>query len=67
MCFNRKMERKNRKIILFLDTTSSHPYTLNLQNRKLIFLPPNTISICQPLDQEIIQNFQSSLSPTITP
>jgi hypothetical protein len=52
------MEMENRKIILFLDNTSSHPDTLNLKNIKLIFLPPNTTSICQPLDQEIIQNFK---------
>jgi hypothetical protein len=58
MCFNRKMELENRKIILFLDNASSHPDTLNLKNIKLIFLPPNTTSICQPLDQEIIKNFK---------
>ncbi|XP_025409934.1 tigger transposable element-derived protein 6-like [Sipha flava] len=58
MCFNRKMEMENRKIILFLDNASSHPDTLNLKNIKLIFLPPNTTSICQPLDQGIIKNFK---------
>ncbi|XP_025405571.1 tigger transposable element-derived protein 6-like, partial [Sipha flava] len=58
MCFNRKMEMENRKIILFLDNASIHPDTLNLKNIKLIFLPPNTTSIWQPLHQGIIQNFK---------
>jgi hypothetical protein len=58
MCFNRKMVMENRKIISFLNNASSHHDTLNLKNIKLIFLPPNTTSICQPLDQRIIQNFK---------
>lgn len=56
MCFNRKMEMEYKKIILFLDNASSHPDKLNLKNKKLIFLPPNKTSICQPLDQGIIKN-----------
>jgi hypothetical protein len=58
MCFNRKMEIENRKIILFLDNAASHPDTLNLKIIKLIFLPLNTTSIYQPLDRRIIQNFR---------
>jgi hypothetical protein len=58
ICFNRKMEMENRKIILFLYNATSHPNTLNLKNIKVIFLPPNTTSIYQPLDQGIIQNFR---------
>ncbi|XP_008181899.1 tigger transposable element-derived protein 6-like [Acyrthosiphon pisum] len=46
------------KIILFLDNASSHTDTLILKNIKLIFLPPNTTSICQPLDHGIIKNFK---------
>ncbi|KAF0722825.1 tigger transposable element-derived protein 6-like, partial [Aphis craccivora] len=56
MCFNRKMEMEYKKIILFLDNATSHPDKLNLKNKKLIFLPPNKTSICQPLDQGIIKN-----------
>jgi len=52
------MEMENRTIILFLNNASSHSDSLNLKNIKLIFLSPNTISICQPLDQGIIQNFK---------
>lgn len=58
MCFNRKMERENRQIILFLVNASSHLDTLNLENIKLIFLPPNTTSTCHPLDKRITHNFK---------
>lgn len=56
--FDRKMVRQKRKILLFLDNAASHPREVNLQNIKVIFLPPNTTSMCQPLDQGIIQNFK---------
>lgn len=56
--FDRKMQRENRKVLLFLDNAASHPQ-LALCNVKLIFLPPNTTSECQPLDQGIIKCFKS--------
>lgn len=54
--FDRKMAIQKRKVILFLDNAASHPRELNLRNVKIIFLPPNTTSVCQPLDQGVIQN-----------
>lgn len=52
--FYRRMQRENRKVLLFLDNAASHPQ-LVLCNVKLVFLPPNTTSECQPLDQGIIK------------
>lgn len=57
MWFDENMKKQKRKIILFLDNATSHP-DLKLQNINLVFLPPNTTSHCQPLDQGIIQNFK---------
>lgn len=57
MWFDKKKKKQIRKIILFLDNATSHP-DLKLKNINLIFLPPNTTSHCQPLDQFIIQNFK---------
>ncbi|XP_055308291.1 tigger transposable element-derived protein 6-like [Sitodiplosis mosellana] len=54
--FNRKMVIQKRKILLFLDNASSHPH-LKLSNIELVFLPPNTTSHTQPLDQGIINSF----------
>lgn len=55
---DKRMGFQKRKILLFLDNAGSHHRELNLKNIKIIFLPPNTTSVCQPLDQGIIQNFK---------
>lgn len=57
--FDRKMMLEMRKILLFLDNACSHPQNIKLNNIKIIFLPPNTTSVCQPLDQGIIRNFKT--------
>ena len=56
---NADMKRQKRNIILFLDNASSHGQGLNLSNVTLSFLPPNTTSHLQPLDQGIIRAFKA--------
>lgn len=51
---DKKMRRQRRKILLFVDNAPSHP-KLELRNVKVVFLPPNTTSVAQPMDQGIIQ------------
>lgn len=48
------MRKKGRHILLFLDNAPSHP-PVKLNNIKLVFLPANTTSLSQPMDQGIIQ------------
>lgn len=45
------------KILLLVDNAPSHP-VLEHPNIKLLFLPPNTTSLIQPLDQGIIAAFK---------
>ena len=52
--FDKKMQKKKRKVLLFVDNAAPHPH-LKLKNVELIFFPPNMI---QPLDQGIIQQFK---------
>ncbi|KAG0437237.1 Tigger transposable element-derived protein 6 [Dictyocoela muelleri] len=52
------MCKKIRKILLLLDNVSVHPKNLYLGNIELLFLPPNTTSRIQPLDQGIIKAFK---------
>ena len=53
--FNRRMTNARRQVFLLLDNAPSHPSSLTLSNVKTLFLPANTTSKLQPLDQGIIQ------------
>lgn len=54
-----RLRSKNRKILLTVDNCCAHPnISETLTNIKLVFLPPNTTSVLQPLDQGIIKNFK---------
>ncbi|XP_061188445.1 tigger transposable element-derived protein 4-like [Saccostrea echinata] len=53
-----KMKKKKRKIALVIDNCPAHPKIPGLQSIELIFLPPNTTSKTQPMDQGIIQNLK---------
>ena len=52
--FDQQMRKEKRNVLLFVDNATSHP-TLQMNNVKLQFLPANTTSVCQPMDQDIIQ------------
>ena len=52
-----RMRRQNVHILLFLDNCGSHPH-MELENVKVVFLPPNTTTKLQPMDAGIIQNLK---------
>ena len=53
-----KMILQKRRILLFLDNCPSHP-DVQLSNVKCVFLPRNTTSKLQPLDQGIIASLKA--------
>lgn len=55
---NKQMKQKKRKILLFIDNCPAHPKDLQFSNVKVQYLPANTTSHLQPLDQGIIQAFK---------
>lgn len=66
MWFDGKMY--GRKVVLLIDGFSAHQsgidlylskYPAGLKHTKIIFLPPNATSICQPLDQGIIRAWKA--------
>lgn len=58
--FDRRMS--GRQVLLLMDNFSAHEAasrTLTLRNTRVHYLPPNTTSHCQPLDQGIIRTWKS--------
>lgn len=56
---DKKMRDQNRKIALILDNCPAHPnVSSKLSNVNLFFLPPNTTSKLQPMDQGVIKNLK---------
>ena len=53
-----ELQKKNRKILLLLDNCPAHP-DVPLNQIKLLFMPPNTSSRLQPMDQGVIHSLQS--------
>ncbi|XP_069174685.1 jerky protein homolog-like [Procambarus clarkii] len=51
---------QNSKVVLLLDNSSTHPRGDELVNGNIIgmFLPPNSTSVIQPMDQGIIKNLK---------
>ena len=56
---NRKFRADDRKIALIIDNCPAHPSISNLTNVQIVFLPPNTTSILQPMDQGVIRSIKA--------
>ncbi|GBN11082.1 hypothetical protein AVEN_145036-1 [Araneus ventricosus] len=52
------MCKGKRKIVLFIDNCTAHSLIPEMNALKVVFLPPNTTSKLQPLDQGIIRSFK---------
>jgi hypothetical protein len=51
----RELRLQKRKILLIVDNCPAHPVLEKLENIKLVFLPANTTSMLQPMDQAVIR------------
>lgn len=52
-------ERENRKVVLIVDNCTAHPSVEGLKAIELVFLPPNTTSKTQPMDQGVIRSLKA--------
>ena len=55
--FNGRMKMQNRHVLLFLDNATCHQH-IKFSNMRLVWFPPNTTSVSQPMDQGIIRNVE---------
>ena len=55
---DRKFMLEGRNIALVIDNCPAHPHIENLQSTTLYFLPPNTTSSLQPMDQGVIRSLK---------
>ena len=57
--FDGQVRNQNRRVVLFVDNARCHEMNdVTLTNIELKFIPPNTTSLIQPLDQGIIKNLK---------
>ena len=54
--FNEEMKRQKRRVLLFVDNAASHILASTFSNVRIEFLPANSTSKLQPLDQGIIRS-----------
>ena len=56
---DRRFTKEGREIVLLVDNCPAHPSIDNLVYTELIFLPPNTTSKLQPMDQGVIRSWKA--------
>ena len=54
---DKRMRLEGRHIASFVDNFPAHLF-IKMSNAELIFLPPNTTSVTQPMDADIIKNLE---------
>ena len=56
---DKKFQRQNHKVVVIVDNCPAHPPVRGLRAVDLVFLPPNSTSHTQPMDQGIIKNLNT--------
>ena len=56
---DKEFQKKERKIRLIIDNCPAHIDVPGLSNIRLVFLPPNTTSKSQPMDQGVIRSLKA--------
>ena len=56
---DRKFSEDDRKIALIIDNCPAYPSISNFTNVQIVFLPPNTTSILQPMDQGVLRSLKA--------
>ena len=54
-----KLHHEGRKVVMIVDNCPAHPRIENLKTMTVVFLPKNTPSITQPMDQGVIPSLKA--------
>lgn len=55
---DKKFQRQGRKVLMLVDNCAAHGHIQDLKAMQLEFLPPNTTSLLQPMDQGVIRTLK---------
>ncbi|XP_054087769.1 tigger transposable element-derived protein 4-like [Zeugodacus cucurbitae] len=58
--WDRDLVKKKKTILLLVDNCPAHPNVTDLKSITLAFLPPNTTSVLQPMDQGIKRSLKTN-------
>lgn len=58
--WDRDLVKKKKNILLLVNNCPVHPNVTDLKSITLAFLPPNTTSVLQPMDQRIIRSLKTN-------
>ena len=58
---------QSRKAAFLIDNCPAHSEVKNLTNFNLIFLPPDTTSVLQPMDQGVVQSLKAHCRKKVVP
>ena len=56
---DKKFHQERPKVVIIPDICPAHPHIENLKPMTVVFLPKNTISITQPMDQGVIRSLKA--------
>ena len=59
---DKKFKKEHRKVVLIVDNYPAHPIIKGSKSTELMFLPPNTTSQTQPMDQGVISSLKAKVS-----
>ena len=54
-----QLEKENQKVALIIDNCTAHPEIRRFKAIDFFFLPPNTTTVLQPMNQEVIRSLKA--------
>ena len=59
VALDHRFQKEKRNVLMIVDNCPAHPEITGLKNINLVFLPANTTSVLQPMDQGVIRSLKA--------